>query len=57
MQARTIELDDDASKILDSMTTAYDGNASLAIFAMLRTHEAWGRMASCGPIVNRPSVS
>ena len=39
MRARTIELDEDASKILDSMATAYDGNVSLAISAMLRTHE------------------
>ncbi len=39
MKARTIELDDDASKILDSMAPAYDGNASLAISALLRTHE------------------
>ena len=39
MKARTIELDEDASNILDSMATAYDGNASLAISAMLRSHE------------------
>jgi hypothetical protein len=39
MKARTIELDEDASSILDSMATAYGGNASLAISAMLRSHE------------------
>ena len=39
MKVRTIELDEDASKILDSIATAYDGNAGLAISAMLRNHE------------------
>ena len=37
--ARKIELDDDASRILDSMANAYGGNASLAISELLRAHE------------------
>ena len=39
MVARKIELDDDASKILDSMASAYGGNESLAISELLRAHE------------------
>jgi hypothetical protein len=39
MAARKIELDEYASKILDSMASAYGGNDSLAISDLLRAHE------------------
>ena len=39
MVSKKIELDDDASKILDSMATAYGGNESLAISELLRAHQ------------------
>jgi len=39
MVDRKIELDEDASLILDSMSDAYGGNASLAISELLRAHE------------------
>jgi hypothetical protein len=39
MVVKKIELDEDASKILDSMATAYDGNVSLVISELLRSRE------------------
>ena len=39
MVAKKIELDEDTSKILDSMATAYDGNVSLAISELLHSRE------------------
>jgi hypothetical protein len=39
MVTRQIELDDEASEILDSIATAYGGDANLALSEMLRAHE------------------
>jgi len=39
MAARKIELDEDASEILDAMARAYGCNDSLAISDLLRAHE------------------
>ena len=39
MATRKIELDEDASEILDTMASAYGGNDGLAISELLRTHE------------------
>jgi hypothetical protein len=39
MAALKIELDEDSTKILDSLATAYGGDASLAISELLHTHE------------------
>ena len=39
MVTRKIELDDEASEILDSIATAYGGDANLALSEMLRAHE------------------
>lgn len=40
MKARTIELDEEASTILDAMATTYGGNVNLAISELLRAHES-----------------
>ena len=40
MVTRQIELDEDASKILDSLATEYGGNAGEVISVLLRTHQA-----------------
>ena len=39
MATRKIELDEEASEILDSMARAYGGDDSLAISDLLRAHE------------------
>ena len=39
MVTRTIDLDDDASKMLDSIASDYGGDAGLAVSELLRTHE------------------